>query len=400
MLVILIKLIRYFLYCLLATTVFFQMFYLFFTLGNVKKRFKFKNDNPQKCYADLSIVIPVFNSESTIRQTLKSIDENKIGLIKKIIIVNDHSTDGSMRVIKDFISSRNSKNRFIFVDFSGKTSGKVEAINEAIRVAQSKYILLIDADIILRRDALESLYQTHIANNNFCTSCLIYPYKNSVSNSLISQVICNDRLYRQNILKPARSFFDVANFPGSVGVIKSADYKKYIKKGFLEDLKATYKIMEENKKISIIPFPLAFEIERRSLQGLFLQRARWTIGSAECLEAFFRAILNSRGFIKKLLILSYPIMYHIQYYLISLGLLLFIIRFEPSIFNIPLVLYFFQILMSARIGRSLFRSSFLGICLHCLIFPIIITLSLFSAVYFLVDKKSFYFNSKILFKRV
>lgn len=400
MLIIFVELIEYFLYCLLAITVFFQGFYLFFSLVNGEKKFKFKNTKPSKEPGDLSIIVPVFNSENTVKQTLKSINRNKTRLINKIVIVNDHSTDESVRVVKNFINSQNGKNKFVFINLNSEKVGKVEAIAEGIKVVQSKYILLLDADIILRRDAIEKLYQTHLANNNFCTSCLIYPYKKPATNPLIFQIVCNDRLYRQTILKPTRNLFDVANFPGSIGIIKSTDYKKYIKEGFLEDLKATYKIIEKNKKISIIPLPLAFEVERQSLQGLFLQRVRWTIGSAECMGVFGKAILCSKGYVKKVLLLSYPITYHIQYYLIFLGLLLTVINLKFTLFDIPLVLYFFQILMSAHIGKSLFRNSFLGICLHCLIFPIIITFSLFSAIYFLANKKSFYFKSETLFKRI
>ena len=58
-------------------------------------------------YKKLSIIIPVFNEESTIEILLQKIaDTNLIGEIRKeLVIVNDGSTDLSNQKIEFFISS-------------------------------------------------------------------------------------------------------------------------------------------------------------------------------------------------------------------------------------------------------------------------------------------------------
>jgi len=51
----------------------------------------------------LSIVIPVYNREKTIKQAIDSV----IGQLKEnieLVIVNDGSTDGTKEVIKDYIT--------------------------------------------------------------------------------------------------------------------------------------------------------------------------------------------------------------------------------------------------------------------------------------------------------
>ena len=65
---------------------------------------------------ELSIVIPVYNSERTILSTLKSIENNKYYQEYQknlnIIIVDDGSTDKSDEIIKDFIKN---KENFLYI---------------------------------------------------------------------------------------------------------------------------------------------------------------------------------------------------------------------------------------------------------------------------------------------
>ena len=49
----------------------------------------------------LTIIIPVYNEENTILKILKKIEKQK-SIKKQIIIVDDFSTDNSLKKIKEF----------------------------------------------------------------------------------------------------------------------------------------------------------------------------------------------------------------------------------------------------------------------------------------------------------
>lgn len=51
----------------------------------------------------LSVIIPVYNSEKSVLNTLESI-KNQSYQHLQVIIIDDGSTDGSHRIISDFIS--------------------------------------------------------------------------------------------------------------------------------------------------------------------------------------------------------------------------------------------------------------------------------------------------------
>ena len=72
----------------------------------------------------LSIVIPVFNEEKTIIKVLDTV--NSVSLInnikKEIIIVDDCSTDNSVKMIKDYISEYDKINCKLFCQNKNNTN--------------------------------------------------------------------------------------------------------------------------------------------------------------------------------------------------------------------------------------------------------------------------------------
>ena len=95
----------------------------------------------------LSILIPVYNEEKTILLILNELNSLNIESIsKEIIIVDDCSSDNTIKIIEDYINNINTSiNIKLFKHQINK--GKGAAINSAIKYATGEIIIFQDADL-------------------------------------------------------------------------------------------------------------------------------------------------------------------------------------------------------------------------------------------------------------
>ncbi|MBO5371387.1 MAG: glycosyltransferase family 2 protein [Lachnospiraceae bacterium] len=109
-----------------------------------------------------SVVIPLYNSEKTIIKTLKSVmNQTRLDLIDEIVIVDDGSTDLSVKIINDYIA----KEKIDIVKIvSQENKGAASARNKGISLAKNEFIALLDADDEWKKQKLE--FQNKIFETN------------------------------------------------------------------------------------------------------------------------------------------------------------------------------------------------------------------------------------------
>lgn len=105
---------------------------------------------------EVSIVIPAYNEEATIVQTLSSLCHNATKLRVEIIVVDNNSTDRTGELIEGCGVTRHPES----------TQGITPARNSGLRVARGKYILNADADTIYPKDWIELMVQPLIDVKN------------------------------------------------------------------------------------------------------------------------------------------------------------------------------------------------------------------------------------------
>ena len=101
----------------------------------------------------ISVIVPVYNTEKYLEKCLNSIMNQSFKDIE-IIIINDCSTDNSLKVIKKFLSL---DQRIILID-KEKNEGLSAARNSGIEKAKGEYILHIDGDDWIEKRYIEDIY--------------------------------------------------------------------------------------------------------------------------------------------------------------------------------------------------------------------------------------------------
>ena len=135
----------------------------------------------------LSVIIPLYNKESYIKNTLRSVLEQNFTDFE-IIIVNDGSKDNSLEIVSSF---KDERIQVIHQPNSGASSSR----NKAIQSAKTEYIAFLDADDFWFPNHLEELvqliqdfpncgmycsrYQTIISKNHTLNNSFSYSFPDS-----------------------------------------------------------------------------------------------------------------------------------------------------------------------------------------------------------------------------
>lgn len=117
---------------------------------------------------DLSIIIPCYNSEKFICELLDSIKISKIPNYE-IIIIDDGSTDNTLRVVREYIDSNGKKNSYIV--FSQKNQGVSTARNKGLELASGNLIAFLDSDDMVAEYYFDIVYQLFYNNPAIDASC-------------------------------------------------------------------------------------------------------------------------------------------------------------------------------------------------------------------------------------
>lgn len=102
---------------------------------------------------ELSIIVPIYNVENYLRECLDSL-YRIVGIDYEVILVNDGSTDSSLKIVREYEESYREKT--VVVD---KTNGGLSsARNAGIEMARGEYISFIDSDDFIDSEMFQKFF--------------------------------------------------------------------------------------------------------------------------------------------------------------------------------------------------------------------------------------------------
>ena len=113
----------------------------------------------------ISVVIPVYNQEKYIERCLRSVlNQNIEKDTYEIIVVNDGSTDNSLKILNKYSNVINLIN-------SEYNKGLPAALNKAIQSCKSKYVVRVDSDDYVNNNFLNFLFSYISSNKVDAVAC-------------------------------------------------------------------------------------------------------------------------------------------------------------------------------------------------------------------------------------
>lgn len=162
----------------------------------------------------VSIVIPVFNSESTLRYCVDSvIKQEDVNYIKEIIIIDDKSEDKSLLIAEE-LSLRYKKKLNIIINKNHKRKYASFCRNVGIKTSSSDLVLFIDSDIIVP----PNFVREHILIHQSLGNCIVFSLRSDIKMSKVPKIsfpvknISSDFRYtilrKNNFLKNSKYFLE------------------------------------------------------------------------------------------------------------------------------------------------------------------------------------------------
>lgn len=130
----------------------------------------------------LSILIPVYNEEKTIKKLFEKVSQVKLptGVRKELVIVNDGSTDKTRKILQAILKESTGQKNTIILFHHGKNRGKGAAIRTALSLANGDYLIVQDADLEYDPEDFNRLLEPVLKNKAkvvFGTRLKNYPLK-------------------------------------------------------------------------------------------------------------------------------------------------------------------------------------------------------------------------------
>lgn len=201
----------------------------------------------------ISIIVPVYNTEKYLYRCLFSII-NQTYKNLEIILVNDGSTDNSLKICKSFAAN---DSRIVVVDKANR--GSSAARNIGLEIFKGEYVAFVDSDDWVALDYIEILYDN------------IRRYNADIS--LVSFVRCDNSYYYGciNSVKPIETIYQGIDIikgylQGSISLIACSSL---VSSKFLLNLKFEENIVFEDVEIFSKIYDLANKVVKSSLVKYF-----------------------------------------------------------------------------------------------------------------------------------
>ncbi len=157
----------------------------------------------------LSVIIPAYNSEMTLRKCIDSVINQTLSEIE-IIVINDGSKDGTEQILAEYSKRFPDRIRYLTVE----NGGQGRARNIGMELATGDYIGFVDSDDWIEPDMYERLLTASTEESSDLTICDVvahFPDGRTTKESIFrteekyaAAGFANNKLFEKNLINGVR----------------------------------------------------------------------------------------------------------------------------------------------------------------------------------------------------
>lgn len=232
-----------------------------------------------------SIIVPAHDEEENIRNTISNL-ENLSYPQYEVVVVNDGSTDKTPHILDELLKKYKG---WLKVVHLSPNSGKAKAVNIGVLLSKGQFILVMDADSFLDKDALNWMVYHFLA----------YPRVGAVTGNprvinrttLLGKIQVGEYSSIIGLIKRSQRLLGkILTVSGVIAAFRKSalyDCGLFDSDTVTEDIDITWKLQRKFWDIRYEPQALCWVLVPETIKGLWQQRIRWAQGGVEVLKKHY-----------------------------------------------------------------------------------------------------------------
>ncbi len=261
-----------FLFVALYVEVFFLITYFEFSSHSVSQSETSRDKHFFK-FPSVSIIVPVWNEETTVLKTIFSL--LKLNYPKEklsILIVDDGSTDNTWNVIQRFFRHKQVKL------LRKENGGKYTALNYALEFVKTELVGCLDADSFVHPEALKRIVTQFEDNKIMAVTPSVKIFEPKGLLGLIQKAEYMFGIFLRKVFYYLNAIYIT---PGPFSIFRKSVFEKiggYKHAHNTEDMEIAMRMQKNSMKISNVSDAFVYTIAPATLRPLIRQRLRWVYG--------------------------------------------------------------------------------------------------------------------------
>lgn len=274
----------YFFYSFVA----FYFLFLFILIYIQNKKHFLETPKITRQYS-LSIVVPCYNEQDTIGDTIKTLLESDYKGLKKIIVVDDCSTDNSYEIIKRYAKANKKVMALRTPKNTGKASGSK---NYGAKFVKTELIGFTDADSYIEKHAISNMI-------GFFDNKKVGAVTSSILVKKRDKLIEKLQSIEYKVIKFSRKLLEFIDAiyvtPGPLAIYKKSafdDVGGFDESNLTEDIEITWHLQSKGYLIKMAIPARSYTIAPDNTKDWVKQRIRWNVGGLQTIDKYKNHILK------------------------------------------------------------------------------------------------------------